>query len=72
MIYRFTELCTWEGHHFMNEKNTVNITISMTPSERKALKQVALDNDISVSALIRIWLEKNLAKGRDGNVNERE
>ncbi len=56
----------------MNEKNTVNITISMTPSERKALKQVALDNDISVSALIRIWLEKNLAKGRDGNVNERE
>lgn len=46
----------------------------MTPSKRKALKQVALDldNDISVSALIRIWLEKNLAKGRDGNVNERE
>ena len=29
-----------------------------TPAERKALKQAALDNDISVSALIRLWLEK--------------
>ncbi len=56
----------------MNEKSTVNITISMTPSERKALKQAALDNDVSVSALIRIWLVKYLAKGKDGNVNERE
>ena len=37
----------------MNEKNTVNITISVTPAERKALKQAALDNDVSVSALIR-------------------
>ncbi|MBO4277422.1 MAG: hypothetical protein J5925_03370 [Clostridia bacterium] len=56
----------------MNDKNTVNITVSMTPSERKALKQAAVVNDISVSELIRIWLEKYLAKGKDGNVNERE
>ena len=42
----------------MNEKNTVNITISVTPAERKALKQAALDNYVSVSALIRMWLEK--------------
>lgn len=41
----------------MADKNTVNITISVTPAERKALKQVALDNDMSVSALIRQWLE---------------
>lgn len=42
----------------MTDKNTVNITISVTPAERKALKQVALDNDMSVSALIRQWLEE--------------
>ena len=42
----------------MTIKKTVNMTISVTPTERKALKQVALDNDISVSALIRLWLEK--------------
>ena len=39
-------------------KNTVNITISVTKEERKALKQAALDNDISVSGLIRKWLLK--------------
>ena len=46
----------------MNDKNTVNITISVTPAERKALKQAALDKDISVSALIRLWLEEYLKK----------
>ena len=46
----------------MNDKNTVNITISVSPVERKALKQAALDNDVSVSALIRLWLEKYQAK----------
>ena len=40
----------------MTDKNTVNITISVTREERKALKQVALDKEISVSALIREWL----------------
>ena len=42
----------------ISDKSTVNITISVTPAERKALKQAALDNDISVSALIRLWLEE--------------
>jgi len=42
----------------MTDKNTVNITISVTREERKALKQVALDNDTTVSALIRKWLEE--------------
>ncbi len=40
----------------MTDKNTVNITISVSREERKAMKQIALDEDISVSALIRRWL----------------
>ncbi len=40
----------------MTEKTTVNITISVTKEERKALKMAALEKDISVSALIRQWL----------------
>ena len=46
----------------MTDKKTVNITISVTPAERKALKQAALDNDVSVSALIRLWLEQYQAE----------
>ena len=46
----------------MADKNTVNITISVTPAERKALKQAALDNDCSVSELVRRWLEKYWAE----------
>ena len=42
----------------MADKNTVNITISVTREERKAMKQIALDEDISVSALIRRWLSE--------------
>ena len=42
----------------MNDKNTVNITVSMTPSERKALKQAALDNDVSVSALREVFSKR--------------
>ena len=41
----------------MSDKSTVNITISVTPAERKALKQAALDHDTTVSALIRQWLK---------------
>ncbi len=40
----------------MTERNMVNLTITMTKEERKALKQLALDKDITVSALIRLWL----------------
>lgn len=43
----------------MADKNTVNITISVTKEERKALKQIALDNDTTVSALIRQWLKEH-------------
>ena len=41
----------------MAERNMVNLTITMTREERKALKQIALDRDITVSALIRLWLQ---------------
>ena len=42
----------------MPERNMVNLTITMTREERKALKQLALDKAITVSALIRLWLQE--------------
>lgn len=42
----------------MAERNMVNLTITMTKEERKALKQIALDKDMTVSALIRMWLQE--------------
>ena len=47
----------------MAERNLDNITITMTKEEKKALKQAALNNDCSVSELIRRWLKKNREKG---------
>ena len=43
----------------MAERNMVNLTITMTKEEHKALKQIALDKDITVSALIRSWLQEH-------------
>jgi hypothetical protein len=43
----------------MAERNMVNLTITMSKEERKALKQIALDNDMTVSALIRLWLQEH-------------
>ena len=43
----------------MAERNMVNLTITMTREERKALKQIALDKDLTVSALIRLWLKEH-------------
>ena len=48
----------------MAERNLVNLTITMTKEERKALKQIALDQDITVSALIRLWLEEHQCKSQ--------
>lgn len=42
----------------MAERNMVNLTITMTKEERKALRQLALDKDMAVSALIRLWLKE--------------
>ena len=41
----------------MAERNMVNLTITMTRAERKALKQIALDKDMTVSALLREWMK---------------
>lgn len=46
----------------MAERNLVNLTITITKEERKALKQMALDLDTTVSALIRKWLSEKLQK----------
>ena len=40
----------------MADRNLENITVTMTKEEKKSLKQAALDNDMSVSELIRKWL----------------
>lgn len=40
----------------MADRNLVNITITLSKEERKMLKQMALDKDMSVSALIREWI----------------
>lgn len=46
----------------MTERNLVNLTITMSKEERKALKQIALDKDVTVSALIRLWLQEYQTK----------
>ena len=46
----------------MAERNLENITITVSKEEKKALKQAALDNECSVSELIRRWLEEYRAK----------
>lgn len=43
----------------MTNRNLVNITITMSKEERKTLKLLALEQDISVSALIRQWLKEH-------------
>lgn len=49
----------------MAERNMVNLTITMTREERKALKQIALDEDMTVSALLREWLRAYQEKGEE-------
>ncbi len=56
--YTGTQICVFERCIDMAERNMVNLTIAMTREERKALKQLALDKDITVSALIRLWLQE--------------
>ncbi len=51
----------------MAERNMVNLTLTMTREERKALKQIALDRDITVSALLREWLREYREREENGN-----
>ena len=52
----------------MTERNMQNITITLTKEEKKALKQAALDADMTVSALVRAWLAEHRERkeGTDG------
>lgn len=53
----------------MVDRNLVNITITLSKEERKMLKQMALDKDMSVSALIREWIfEKSGSLKEDENL----
>lgn len=58
LLHRYTSKCVTR-YKIMAERNMVNLTITMTKEERKALKQIALDKDITVSALIRMWLQEH-------------
>lgn len=49
----------------MSDRKLVNLTLTVTPEERKALKQLALDQDTTVSALLRKWLREHLKKEKD-------
>lgn len=57
LLHRYTSKCVMR-YKIMAERNMVNLTITMTKEERKALKQLALDKDMTVSALIRLWLQE--------------
>lgn len=51
----------------MSNQDLIKVTITMTKDERRALKQLALDRDTTVSALIRGWLadcEREVEKER--------
>lgn len=50
----------------MADRNLVNITITLSKEERKMLKQMALDKDMSVSALIREWIFEKSEVIEDG------
>jgi len=49
----------------MEERNMVNMTITMTKEERRAIKLMALDKEISVSALIREWLSEKMEEEKE-------
>ena len=49
----------------MSNRNMVNITITMTREERKALKQLALDEDTTASALIRECLKEHIEQQQE-------
>ena len=60
--YTDTQQLVFERIMTMAERNLVNLTVTMTKEERKALKQIALDKDMTVSALLREWLKEHQMK----------
>lgn len=47
-----------------NGRGMATVTICITKPEKKALKQLALDRDVTVSDLFRTWLREST--GLDG------
>lgn len=40
---------------------TVTMTVILSKEEKRNLKRIAVDRDMSVSALIRQWIDENTA-----------
>jgi len=53
----------------MEERNNVNITITMTREERIALRQIAAAKEMTVSALIREWLREHQKQEKGDGVS---
>ena len=47
----------------MSERGMVNFTLTMPDEDRKELRQFALDNNTTVSALVRKWFKEEKRKG---------
>lgn len=56
----------------MTDRKMVNMTITVSKEEKKALRQAAVDLDLSVSGVIRMWLEEYQYKkeGKDSGDNK--
>lgn len=48
-----------------NERNLVNLTVTVSKEERRTLKILAAEADMSVSALIRQWIHEKLEESED-------
>lgn len=54
-----------------NARGMASVTICITKAEKKALKQLALDRDMTVSDLFRTWLRESTGlDGRDSGCAE--
>lgn len=42
----------------MSERNQTNITITLSPEEKKSLRLIAVEKDLTVSGLVREWLKE--------------
>ncbi len=49
----------------MEERANVNMTITLTKEERKALKILAAEKEMSVSSLIREWLAEKMEEEKE-------
>lgn len=60
LLHRYTSECV--VREIMVEQNMANLIVAITKEERKDLKQIALDKDMTVSALWCEWPKKHQEK----------